>query len=110
MSLIMLTTVLRADPSMLCPSSAMIFQPFLDPRALLMLKDTSMFLAASLQGLGFLELAAEFCLDEDFSLAALKLLALLRSLLKLMALLRAGLSVWGLRRGEEEGIGERIEQ
>jgi len=52
-----------------------------------------MFWALSLLGLGFLELAAEFCLEQDLSLAALKLLALLRSLLKLLALLRAGLSV-----------------
>jgi hypothetical protein len=51
-------------------------------------------------------LTAEFCLYDDFSLAARKLLALLSSLLKLLALLRAGLSTWGLRRGEEGGIGE----
>ena len=56
----------------------------------------------------YLELAAEFCLEQDFSLAALKLLALLRSLLKLLALLRAGLSVWGLRRGDERGMGEWV--
>jgi hypothetical protein len=53
-----------------------------------------------------LELTAEFCLDEDFSLAARKLLALLNSLLKLLALLRAGLATWGLRSGEERGTGE----
>jgi len=83
----------------------MIFHPFLDPRALLMLNDTSL---SSLQGLGFLELTAELCLDEDLSLAALKLLALLSSLLKLFTLLSAGLGVWGLRRGEERGTGELV--
>ncbi len=41
MSLIMLTTLLSASLSKLCPSSGMIFQPFLEPSALLMLKDTS---------------------------------------------------------------------
>ena len=51
-------------------------------------------------------MTAEFCLDEDFSLAARKLAALLSSLLKLFALLRAGLAVWGLRRGDERGMGE----
>ena len=53
-----------------------------------------------------LELTAEFCLDEDFSLAARKLLDHLSSLLKLLALLRDELATWGLRRGEERGIGE----
>merc|ERR1712128_302503 len=81
-----------------------------------MLKDISRFWSPAfssfvlLHGLGFLELTAEFCLDEDFSMAALKLLALLSSLLKLLTLLRAGLAVLGQRRGEEDGIGERIEQ
>ena len=56
----------------------------------------------------YLELTAEFCLDEDFSLAARKLLAFLSSLLKLLALFKAGLATWGLRRGEEEGIGELV--
>jgi len=106
MSLIMLTTVFKADPSKLCPSSAIIFHPFLDPKALLMLNDTS--LSVSLQGLGFLELTAELCLDEDLSLAALKLAALLSSLLKLLTLFNAGLGVWGLRRGDERGTGELV--
>jgi len=71
----------------------------------LILNDTSL---SSLQGLGFLELTAELCLDEDLSLAALKLLALLSSLLKLFTLFSAGLGVWGLRRGEERGTGELV--
>ena len=88
-----------------------------------MLNDTS--LSFSLQGLGFLnmyslschsmfllmshlELTAELCLDEDLSLAALKLLALLSSLLKLFTLFSAGLGVCGLRRGEERGTGELV--
>ena len=56
----------------------------------------------------YLELAAYFCLIEDFSLAALKLQALFRSLLKLLDLMRAGLSMWGLRRVEESGVGEWV--
>ena len=53
-------------------------------------------------------MTAEFCLDEDFSLPARKLLALLSSLLKLLALLRDGLATGGLRRWEERGTGEFI--
>jgi len=71
-----------------------------------MLNDTS--LSFSLHGLGFLEFTAELCLDEDLSLAALKLLALLSSLLKLFTLFSAGLGVCGLRRGEERGTGELV--
>jgi hypothetical protein len=41
MSLIILTTLLRASPSMAYPWSGMIFQPLRDPRDRLMLKETS---------------------------------------------------------------------
>ena len=53
-------------------------------------------------------MTAELFLDTDFSLATLKLLALLSSLLKLLTLLRDGLATWRLRRGEDRGIGECI--
>merc|ERR1711892_943746 len=93
----------------------MIFHPFLDPSARLMLKDTSCSWpgvtsssSPSLQGLPDLEFTAELFLDADFSLAVLKLLALLSSLLKLLALFRAGLALWGWRRGESRGTGEWI--
>ena len=56
-----------------------------------------------------LEQAGELFLDRDsLSLAALKLAALLKSLLKLLALLSAGLSVRGQRRGESGRMGERL--
>ena len=41
----------------------------------------------------YLELAAELCLEADFSLAFLKLLALLSSLLKLLTLFSWGLAL-----------------
>ena len=58
--------------------------------------------------ISYLELTAELFLDADFSLAVLKLLALLSSLLKLLALFRAGLALWGWRRGESRGMGEWV--
>ena len=45
-------------------------------------------------------------LEHDFSLAFLKLLALLSSLLKLFTLLRLGLALRGLSRGEPGGMGD----
>ena len=45
---------------------------------------------------------------DSLSRAALKLAALLRSLVKLLALVTAGLSLWGQRRGESGLIGERL--
>lgn len=56
----------------------------------------------------YLEFAAELFLDEDFSRAFLKLLALLSSLLKLFTLLRLGLARRGLSRGELGGMGDLI--
>jgi len=89
------------------PSSAMIFHPFLDPRALLILKDTSVLAGVEQRsGLVFLELTAELFLDRDLSLAALKLAARLISLLKLFALLRAGLMDWTCSSGDPGGTGE----
>lgn len=89
------------------PSSAMIFHPFLDPRALLILKDTSVLAGVEQRsGLVFLELTAELFLDRDLSLAALKLAARLISLLKLFALLRAGLMDWTCSSGDPGGMGE----
>jgi len=114
MSLMMETTDLRALPSMLCsPSSGMIFQPFLEPNDFLMLKDTSCpccLLTDSGHGLEHLEFAAEFVLDEDFSLAFLKLRALLSSLLKLLTLVRVGLALRGLSSGELGGMGDLARQ
>ena len=45
-------------------------------------------------------------LDDDFSRAFLKLLALLSSLLKLFTLLRVGLALRGLKRGGLGGRGD----
>ena len=56
----------------------------------------------------YLEFAAELFLDDDFSRAFLKLLALLSSLLKLFTLLRLGLARRGLSRGELGGMGDLI--
>jgi len=85
----------------------MIFHPFLSPRAFFTWKDISCF--SALSGLVFLEQAGELFLDCDsLSLAALKLAALLRSLLKLLALLSAGLSLCGQSRGESGRMGERL--
>lgn len=111
-SLMMVTTLLRATPSTMPPSSAMIFHPLRDPRALLMLKELSVcstFPLVSGSGLTFLELTAELFLEVDNSRAFLKLRAFRNSLLKLRARLRAGLSALrcGLRRGESGGTGER---
>ena len=58
--------------------------------------------------LTYLEFAAELFLDEDFSRAFLKLLALLSSLLKLFTLVRLGLALRGLSRGELGGRGDLI--
>ena len=57
-----------------------------------------------------LEFAAEFVLDEDFSLAFLKLRALLSSLLKLLTLVRVGLALRGLSSGELGGMGDLARQ
>jgi len=115
-SLIIETTDWRAEASSSwLPSSGIIFQPFLDPNDFLILNDTSCWLAfeffrksGSGHGLEHLELAAELFLEADFSLAFLKLLALLSSLLKLWTFFSWGEARWGLRRGEFGGSGERI--
>merc|ERR1719239_819418 len=109
MSLIIPTTVLRAGPSMGCPSSAIIFQPFLAPRVRLILKETSWVAAGDAvrpSGEVFLELTAELFRESDFSRAALKLAHRLISLLKLLARFKAGLMGLGERRGESWGRGE----
>merc|ERR1712079_684509 len=59
-------------------------------------------------GLEHMEFAAELALDEDFSLAFLKLRARLSSLLKLLTLVRVGLALRGVRRGELGGRGDRV--
>jgi len=101
-SFIISTTVERAALSMFSPSSAIIFQPFLEPRAFLTLNDTS---STFFSGLVFLEFAAELFLDSEISLAALKLAALLKSLLKLLARLTAGERCGDDRRGEDGLMG-----
>lgn len=66
----------------------MIFQPFLAPSALLMLKETSaedVATAGAGSGLPCLEFAAELFREQLLSLAARKLAARRRSLLKLRA-------------------------
>merc|ERR1719233_1215212 len=94
MSLIIVTTVLRAALLIISPSSAMIFQPFLNPSAFFTWKETSRCCCCTVSGLVFLEQAGELFLDLDsLSRAALKLAALLRSLVKLLALVTAGLSL-----------------
>lgn len=108
-SLIIPTTVLSAGPSMDAPSSAMIFHPFLEPRALLMLNDTSVLTGVMQRsGLVFLEFTAELFLDRDLSLAARKLAARRISLLKLFALLSAGLMTCSESSGEPCGTGECV--
>jgi len=90
----------------------MIFQPLRDPRARLILKETSwargmvFICCTSGSGVAHLELTADPFLEDDFSLRALKLLALMSSLLKLLARFRAGLMGRGDKRGEPGGTGE----
>ena len=131
MSLIMLTTVLKATVLMsseLSSLSGIIFHPLRLPRHFLTRKAISCcwLTGSSLSGLGFLksnvsllwvshdvwntslDTAGELVLDRDcFSLAALKLACLLSSLLKLRARCRAGLMARVLSRGESGGSGDR---
>ena len=71
-------------------------------------KSSQIFVTTLFYLLYYLELAAELFLEADFSLAFLKLLALLSSLLKLCTFLSWGLALWGLKRGELGGSGERM--
>ena len=135
MSLIMLTTVLRATvliSSKLSSLSGIIFHPLRLPRHFLTRKAISCcwLTGSSLSGLGFLKFNVsmspimcntrldtagelvldtfgELFLDRDcFSLAALKLAWRLSSLLKLLALWRAGLIALVTNRGEPGGSGD----